>query len=516
MDLFAKPRRSATPTEPRFQCRHIFTDGRRCGSPSLRNDPFCYFHHNSRKPIANPEKRKSRRTTFALPLPEDQSSIQQGIGVVLQRIAENGIDIKRAGLLLYGYQTASINLPRPPKLSIEMAPTLVEEFIHDEALGPVAPTIEFRPQMSQETSLIQMHKRMQKAAEEEAIRLREEKFDMAQALSRAESRIKDLEHKLRQNEELSEPVIETIQAVAGPKLKPINRRFCARTVSPPHRQTSQPQALSCTDETTSPRSRSGRTDSLRPLPHPAGCDRDPNELLRRVLRLQRMPRRSSRTRDHRLAAGRVEPASRDVRSLRHGAQHPSVPELSQHLPPLRRSLQPRLPQPLPPLLRNELSELHEAHRRRVHAVAQSGRSRPVIEHVPQVRVAVPAGDGGALHAECLVRDLGDVLWRDGLVEAGPSRAGLELGLGTEDRRVATDAAVEPVVMVIPGVTGVGALCAGLARNFELDWRQLLLPLRVCLDGAWDGHFADAFPRCGELNDSDSARSCFDRCEQASA
>ena len=36
-----------------YQCRHIFTDGRRCASPCLRREEFCYYHHTTRKPVAD-------------------------------------------------------------------------------------------------------------------------------------------------------------------------------------------------------------------------------------------------------------------------------------------------------------------------------------------------------------------------------------------------------------------------------------------------------------------------------
>jgi hypothetical protein len=98
-----------------YQCRHIFTDGHRCASPCLRHEDFCYYHHTTRKPITNPQQRRRRRTTFHLPLPEDRSAILQSIGEVLQRIAANDIDPRRAGLLLYGLQIASTALPKEPK-----------------------------------------------------------------------------------------------------------------------------------------------------------------------------------------------------------------------------------------------------------------------------------------------------------------------------------------------------------------------------------------------------------------
>ena len=149
----------ATPTKTKqYQCRHIFTDGRRCASPCLRQEEFCYYHHTTRRPVADPRQRRSRRSTFDLPHPEDRSSIQSSIGEVLRRIAANEIDTKRAGLLLYGLQIASINLPRatPPgpapkrrlysylKADKEdtSETTLVKEFVVDPRFGILAPRTE--------------------------------------------------------------------------------------------------------------------------------------------------------------------------------------------------------------------------------------------------------------------------------------------------------------------------------------------------------------------------------------
>jgi len=149
---------NATPTTTKqYQCRHIFTDGRRCASPCLRQEEFCYYHHTTRRPVADPRQRRSRRSTFDLPHPEDRSSI----GEVLRRIASNEIDTKRAGLLLYGLQIASINLPRAtpsgpaPKRRLysysdylkadkedTSETTLVKEFVVDPRFGILAPRTE--------------------------------------------------------------------------------------------------------------------------------------------------------------------------------------------------------------------------------------------------------------------------------------------------------------------------------------------------------------------------------------
>ncbi len=124
-----------TPNTP-MQCRHVFTDGHRCLGHCLRHEDFCYFHHTARRPIANPAARRRRGTTFTLPELEDRASIQLALSEILQRIAANDLDPKRAGHLLYGLQIAASLLPKlDPKQQIKT----VSEITHDEELGTLAP-----------------------------------------------------------------------------------------------------------------------------------------------------------------------------------------------------------------------------------------------------------------------------------------------------------------------------------------------------------------------------------------
>jgi len=142
-----------TPTEPkRYQCRHIHADGRQCGSRALRGELFCYYHHTTRPPkkvssfgaAGGPAFALERDTlsTFDLPLPDDRASIQACIGLILQRIAHGQLDSKRAGLLLYGLQIASLNLPKP---TAAQSTEPIEEFILDPTHGPIAPETELQP-----------------------------------------------------------------------------------------------------------------------------------------------------------------------------------------------------------------------------------------------------------------------------------------------------------------------------------------------------------------------------------
>jgi hypothetical protein len=155
-------------TPKQYQCRHIFTDGRRCASPCLRQEEFCYYHHTTRRPIANPRQRRSRRSTFHLPLPEDRSAIQASIGEVLQRIAANDIDPRRAGLLLYGLQIASLNLPKIPREAIhETESQTVEEIITDPELGILAPRTEVSEIATYKSPVAQLIERILQGEQEE-------------------------------------------------------------------------------------------------------------------------------------------------------------------------------------------------------------------------------------------------------------------------------------------------------------------------------------------------------------
>lgn len=93
-----------------YQCHHIFPDDTRCGSPRMRDEQFCYYHHDSRRPVVRPHDRIARRSSFSLLTPGSPNAILESLGEVMARIATNDIDSRRAGLLLYALQLASTNL----------------------------------------------------------------------------------------------------------------------------------------------------------------------------------------------------------------------------------------------------------------------------------------------------------------------------------------------------------------------------------------------------------------------
>ena len=110
------------------RCQHIKVNGTQCGSPSLKSRRLCFFHNRWRE--ARIEFNRSGQPTHAitsldLPVLEDANSVQVAIMQVLRLILAKQLEPKIARLLLYGLQTASLNLkhadfqPYQPNVVIE-------------------------------------------------------------------------------------------------------------------------------------------------------------------------------------------------------------------------------------------------------------------------------------------------------------------------------------------------------------------------------------------------------------
>src|SRR6202140_4009305 len=80
-------------------------------------------------------------------------------------------------------------------------------------------------------------------------------------------------------------------------------------------------------------------------------------------------------------------------------------------------------------------------RGRIDAVAQAGRAGTVLEDVAEMAVALRAQHFGADHAVADVALLVDMALRRRLGEARPAAAGIELGVGFEQRLSATGAGI---------------------------------------------------------------------------
>ncbi len=145
---------TVTVTLKRIRCRHVHADARKCGSPALRNEQFCYFHHTTRprKPKAGKFRHLDAHEPFELPVVEDLPSALSVAAQILCRIASNDLDPTRAGRMLYNLQIITTLLDRAERAAKQkpgaqpVPPAdLVEQLIDDETHGPIAPIVEYTP-----------------------------------------------------------------------------------------------------------------------------------------------------------------------------------------------------------------------------------------------------------------------------------------------------------------------------------------------------------------------------------
>src|SRR6476660_3006574 len=116
----------------------------------------------------------------------------------------------------------------------------------------------------------------------------------------------------------------------------------------------------------------------------------------------------------------------------------------------------------------------EFQRDAVHAVAEPGGRRPVVEHVTEMAAAAAAMDLIPHHAERVVC-VGQHRALDGLVEAWPAGAAVELGLRIEQRQAASGAGEGAGAVLVVERAGECALGVLLAQHRILLWRQQLSP-----------------------------------------
>src|SRR5262249_40573339 len=122
----------------------------------------------------------------------------------------------------------------------------------------------------------------------------------------------------------------------------------------------------------------------------------------------------------------------------------------------------------------------ERHRCGVHAVAQPGRWRSIVEDVAEMPAAAWARHLVAHHAEAPVDGGLDVRLRDRGPEAGPAGSGVELGGGVEQLEPAARALVDALRVVVPVGAGESRLGALVTQDAVLLGRERLLPLGVAL------------------------------------
>ncbi len=101
--------RTNMPVQPSVRvCTHIKVTGVRCGSPALRGEQFCYFHQRMVRGVATPPNAR----LHPIALIESEEAIQSSLMEVINALARNSIDLRRAELLLRALHIAVRNARR--------------------------------------------------------------------------------------------------------------------------------------------------------------------------------------------------------------------------------------------------------------------------------------------------------------------------------------------------------------------------------------------------------------------
>src|SRR5271165_5440290 len=104
--IFSKGMNISMPVHPNVKtCTHIKVTGIRCGSPALRGERFCYFHQRMMRGVATPPNAR----LHPIALIESEESIQASLMEVINALARNTIDLKRAQLILRALHIAVKN-----------------------------------------------------------------------------------------------------------------------------------------------------------------------------------------------------------------------------------------------------------------------------------------------------------------------------------------------------------------------------------------------------------------------
>ena len=119
-------------------------------------------------------------------------------------------------------------------------------------------------------------------------------------------------------------------------------------------------------------------------------------------------------------------------------------------------------------------------RRRIDAVAQSGRLRAIVEHMAQMRPAIRAQYLGAAQEQTAVLGSGDLFRRHRLPETRPAAARIELGRRVKQRCAAAHAAVGARLVTIVIRAGERRFGPFLPTNSILFRGELRAPFGVSL------------------------------------
>ncbi len=106
-------------------------DGVPCGSPAMRGHRFCFHHHRWHEEgvILNADRATRKKPSLDVAALGNAKAIQISIMQVLRQLLAGEIDHKTASVLLYGLQTATINVRQ-----LHTNPAITDPAITDPAM----------------------------------------------------------------------------------------------------------------------------------------------------------------------------------------------------------------------------------------------------------------------------------------------------------------------------------------------------------------------------------------------
>jgi hypothetical protein len=130
-------------------CQHIKVTGVPCGGPPMRGEQFCYFHQRMLRGVKTPPNVR----IHPVALIEDEESIQASLMEIINALARNYIDLRRADLMLKALWIAVKN-SRRAKFNINNS-TMVREIPDYPAPPKPAPRPEPAPALDEEEQYIE-------------------------------------------------------------------------------------------------------------------------------------------------------------------------------------------------------------------------------------------------------------------------------------------------------------------------------------------------------------------------
>ena len=138
----------------------------------------------------------------------------------------------------------------------------------------------------------------------------------------------------------------------------------------------------------------------------------------------------------------------------------------------------------------------------VYAVAEARGRGTVVEDMAEMGVTAATGNFGAHHSEAAVDRFANIFLGDWSPETGPSGAGVELGVGVEQSRVAAHAAEDAFLLPVRIVVGVRAFGGGVTSNFEGIRSELLFPFGFRFHDPVHSDGGDLLADIGKFDDRD--------------